>query len=809
MKAQQRSRSHLSRALAIAGVIALGVPGICHPALLSLPDVPLFLGRAVEPNVLFVIDNSGSMDWEMMTVPHWDWEAYDSDPDNQGHRFGTYSRAYFRESEGRWKAPDFYLTPIPPPRTATPPPPPPPRPPPPPPPPPKPRGSLELPGRTTLVGYGPQRQNITSEAALRHAQWMQRSEIPGFGLMHPVWTFDRSFRLFRASHRRLRSRNREFAYMYHTEDDVMADRSTGATTNTVENYFPFRPRSFPTTDNTPIGTDWRIVAAGFNRVFYNPDLDYLPWDGPCTNSGADCPPADFTSARSNPYESQPGYANRRHLGRDMGGYSPRTLTTGGFRYDAWIDDKGFSDKDTNPADDVPRRGWYFNDTVGANGWVDLWDSHLKFSVETTRVLVSKVSYYPNRATGTPNPNCPGSGAGRCPHGLNEAESSPRALPGGACYNALGKLGKTVVVGGQDKTLAQALFDGSLPLNSTDAKAKGSNDLICRDVATAQQNIANWYQYHRRRSYAAKAAIGKVLTDAVNRGPLRYGLQTLDNDLFVDISSGPPEGMLARLYDYQWTAAITPLRKALEDAGNYYRGGSSPVTSECQKNFSVLLTDGFYNGDNPTTVTTDVDGDGVRGTTLADVATHFYEIQTPANPEPQITTIGVAFGVTGKLVDVNDDGQPDVDEDNDGQPDPDKTVNAKGQVVDSNDPTNIIDANARLWGDPKPDPADWQRNHPQKIDDLWHAAINSDGMFTPAANPQELTERLTQALNRIQSRLTSATTVAATSSRIGPNTRLYLARLNSVDWSGELVSVPVSDGTGNLTCTRFDDQKTSD
>ena len=60
----------------------LGVPRIClslgvglllslaQPSLagqLSLSTSPLFLGTSVEPNVFFLSDDSGSMDWDIMT----------------------------------------------------------------------------------------------------------------------------------------------------------------------------------------------------------------------------------------------------------------------------------------------------------------------------------------------------------------------------------------------------------------------------------------------------------------------------------------------------------------------------------------------------------------------------------------------------------------------------------------------------------------------------------------------------------------------------------------------------------------------
>ena len=41
-------------------VVALSAPG-------TIADSPLFLSNSVEPNVLFMLDDSGSMDWGLMT----------------------------------------------------------------------------------------------------------------------------------------------------------------------------------------------------------------------------------------------------------------------------------------------------------------------------------------------------------------------------------------------------------------------------------------------------------------------------------------------------------------------------------------------------------------------------------------------------------------------------------------------------------------------------------------------------------------------------------------------------------------------
>ena len=59
-------------------VLALFWTSAVHSAPGSIADSPLFANSNVPPNVFFEVDDSGSMDWEVMTKPHWHYCAYDS-----------------------------------------------------------------------------------------------------------------------------------------------------------------------------------------------------------------------------------------------------------------------------------------------------------------------------------------------------------------------------------------------------------------------------------------------------------------------------------------------------------------------------------------------------------------------------------------------------------------------------------------------------------------------------------------------------------------------------------------------------------
>jgi type IV pilus assembly protein PilY1 len=312
-------------------------------------------------------------------------------------------------------------------------------------------------------------------------------------------------------------------------------------------------------------------------------------------------------------------------------------------------------------------------------------------------------------------------------------------------------------------------------------------------ATVQQNFANWFSYYRSREFVAKAAYGQLIAQSNN---VRMGLATINDnggvklqiaEMNADPGSGNKKALLDRLYRINSNNG-TPLRQSLEQAGNYleckstgsFFNGSCPAVpvadgGSCQQNFAVLMTDGFYNGGNPSTANADGDNntsfDGgayadTRSGTLADVAMNYYERDLRlgvANDVPTIpnideadhqhmVTYGVAFGVLG-------------------------TVTA--------DPTDNTTAFA--W----PNPFQFGAGRSAaRIDDLRHAAYNGRGKFLSAQNPQDLITALNDALGDIGDRVGSAAAVALNSASLNTNSTLYQARFDTADWSGQLFSFPI-------------------
>lgn len=491
-----------------------------------------------------------------------------------------------------------------------------------------------------------------------------------------------------------------FNYIYDSPDDAY---SNGCTAN------------YPAAENCtlryPWDTDWRMRAAAVNVLYYDPTNVYSPW--PSFSN------ASFAAVRSNPQPGQAGYG------------SIRDLT--GLVYEVAVDDSGFSGS-------RPQRGTNSNKTTSANGLIDLWDTHKRYTVNANSITVATYTY--NNVTST---------------SLNPTISTITLSDSAICYTEL-----------------------------------GGGDVSCRTIAQAKQNIANWYQYYRRRSFVAKSAISNVITGSPY---YRYGLSVINRhgSLFQEMPTATPYSthnstLLGALYDYVWTSNGTPLQSGLNVAGQYYRGTltgrTSPIDSSCQQNFTVLLTDGYWNGAVPSGIG-DADNDGFS-VTLADVARYYYttDLSGLSNNVPITTfdtanwqhmvTFGVSFGIQGDLIDTDSPG--------DGWPNP-----ILGESDSWGNPTSCSDC-------------------PEKVDDIWHAAYNSRGTFVAAQTPADVEKALSSALSSIGNRLASSAAIATNSTRLDTDTLIYQAQFNSGDWSGRLLAFQIDpdgkihdpDNDGNLT-----------
>ncbi|MES2841124.1 MAG: PilC/PilY family type IV pilus protein [Pseudomonadota bacterium] len=350
-----------------------------------------------------------------------------------------------------------------------------------------------------------------------------------------------------------------------------------------------------------------------------------------------------------------------------------------------------------------------------------------------------------------------------------------------------------------------------------------------------QNFANWYTYYRSRMLASQASIGRAFSTQppsmrVGFGAINKGSTTIDGSAASTVIRGvrPFSGtnrddFYTELYEGVWSPSNTPLRKALDDAGQYFsrtgnRGpwGAVPGTDDttahltCRQSFTILMTDGYWTDNDASRASTSAARANVDGTaastiteagppplsftytpstpftdthsnTLADVAMYYWNRDlrpTLANRVPKsdfnpafwqhMVTYGVGLGVTGSVT-------------------PSTALGAIG----ASPPVTVT------WPNPT-------SSNAAKLDDLLHAAVNSRGGFFSAADPETFAAELSGVLKNIVARVAASGTAAATSSAVlQSDTLLYTASFRSTDWSGTLVAREVSGTDGVAGALKWD------
>lgn len=341
--------------------------------------------------------------------------------------------------------------------------------------------------------------------------------------------------------------------------------------------------------------------------------------------------------------------------------------------------------------------------------------------------------------------------------------------------------------------------------------------IVRNLAQEKQNFANWYSYHRTRTKVAKAGTSYAFNDPTvfnDDNDYRVGFTTIWQRNEFRIPVGTNNGLFRTTNRNTWfdrlfnatASSTTPLIPALNRAGQYFEEngaagpwGPQPNGSQfqCRQNFSILTTDGYWNNGAVAHGNTDgtngaaiarPDGPSYTYTasdpfrdswsnTLADVAMHYWK--RDLRPEVQMTnivpasasnpafwqhmvTFGISIGLQGTLDVATTEARV-----------------AAGQPV--------------AW----PNPMDAENE--DRIDDLFHAAVNGRGAFVAASDPAEFAEGLGNALRAIAARKGSGSnaTVSGTSSSGG--NKVFQAKYFSSKWYGELQAFPVT-ATGVNTTT---------
>lgn len=334
------------------------------------------------------------------------------------------------------------------------------------------------------------------------------------------------------------------------------------------------------------------------------------------------------------------------------------------------------------------------------------------------------------------------------------------------------------------------------------------------------NIGNWYAYYSNRIKLMKSASAHAMLSLDES--YRVGFMTINSPETAgrylpinDFTLAQKKEWLTKLYATA-PSGYTPLKEALSTAGQVYAGKhpisgyptDDPMQYSCQQNFTLLTTDGFWNGsaggkeidgataignlDGGTTLRPKFEGITASGT-LADVAKYYFDTDirdtafsncngaitgedvcynkpTSTTPDTQkMVTFTLGLGVDGEL-------------DYQGS---DYESATSGDYYDLKNGLNSIN-----WPVPLADKA-------STIDDLWHAAVNSNGTYFSAKSPQELKTALVDTLASVSKAVKSGSPPAVSNliPTAGDNYG-YTTSYVGGEWSGNLVARELSLSLGS-------------
>ena len=369
------------------------------------------------------------------------------------------------------------------------------------------------------------------------------------------------------------------------------------------------------------------------------------------------------------------------------------------------------------------------------------------------------------------------------------------------------------------------------------KATGRDDCVAVTFCTYNEemtNYANWYAYYKSRIQMTKTAVG--LAFAPVTGNFRVGLSKMSvsgagavdaNGLGIievkpaDFTSTARQAWYSTFYATT-TSGSTPTRPALDNVGKMYanrapydyKAGNEVVQFPCQQNFILLTTDGYWNqGYSGSVVSNDevqnsarfclagrgcVDGRSQSAPSLADIALYWYNggsNDDTVSLRPSIDDMKLKGLVKGGAGDnlhlhVNTftlglgiDGVMNYEE------------NYESNAVAGGDFHSVINkvasgcpwngGGAYVWPDPKVNDST-SNTVQERVDDLWHAAINGHGKYFSANDPAGVQAGLTKAISEIEV-TTGAASAAATST---PNiskedNNIFTDTFMTGRWYGEL------------------------
>jgi Tfp pilus tip-associated adhesin PilY1 len=321
----------------------------------------------------------------------------------------------------------------------------------------------------------------------------------------------------------------------------------------------------------------------------------------------------------------------------------------------------------------------------------------------------------------------------------------------------------------------------------------------RSYGQERQNFANWYSFYRRRELTATAAVSQVVAEM--RG-VNIGFNSINGLIKQPVlpvklgTNDQTHTLLNTLYSMVLKSAGTPLRRGLRSVGRYF---------DADDNDSGGLGNSPY--------VTAAEGGECQQSFAIVMTDGYWNGSSPGlgNKDGDGNTDwdGYPYGDTYKdtLADVamyfyERDLSKSL---NDIVP-----VNPEDQATHQHMVTYTVAFG--LQGTLDPDAYDFINTFPTwpepdsdqndtKIDDLWHAAKNGRGQYLSAGNPQELIDQMLEIIHNIESRIGSSSSVAVNGDElyetVASDVRMFQGTYSSDGWIGDVKSYAIDLDTGEV------------
>ncbi len=363
-------------------------------------------------------------------------------------------------------------------------------------------------------------------------------------------------------------------------------------------------------------------------------------------------------------------------------------------------------------------------------------------------------------------------------------------------------------------------------------------------AEEMTNFANWYVYYKSRLQMMKTSVG-IAFSAITAN-YKVGYVKLSNagagaaiDLKpADFAGTARASWYTTLYNTT-TSGSTPIRTAMDNVGRMfgnlspynYASGQEVVQYPCQQNFMILTTDGYWNGsstanvsnndnvDNPARFCTlargCVDARAQTQPSISDVALHWYNggsstgtVSLRPALEPDMTKPGSVPAASGEnthlhmntyTLGLGVDGVMTYEPNYDSAP---KSGGDFYKLITGATTGCPWNSNgAYVW--PDPDTGNGASTVQERVDDLWHAAINGHGKYFSAQDPKDVVSGLSEALSNMQVHVGAAAAAATSTPNITlTDNDIFSDTFTTVKWFGELSDrkIDSTDGTVSSTVT---------